>query len=405
MSDHEDELEPQALERQLDDAFETTRPRPAFSDELWTRIASSRPAPSKLRDALAAFWRGVRTGPAVPAGAVALVLIVALGVGIVALNGMSHGGPTATSGESAGVNQDVAGQRQYFAGSFGKLPSPSFSSPSRANGTAQSAPQPGGGAAQLTSPVRYSWTGTFVLNITTAPVFRYSEPGTEDADHFASSLGAVLRGRPSGFLGTYSASDYSMRIRGTVQSPPSSPAYFIFSGLNMPAADVAGGPEQAADVFLAQHNLTPPWLYTVAVDSSGDPVKVIYERQLDVPGYGPAYLLNANGNHYGMEVDFSGGRPVLASGMLPLNMDVANYNVVGAQDAIREVTVPPTSTTDTSVPAVQLNHAELVYVLVPAGDHSFFEPAFLFTGMLQTGGKSYTEQVLISAVDPSQRTR
>ena len=42
MSEQEDDLELAALQRQLDDAFETTRPRVGFEDELWTRIESRR---------------------------------------------------------------------------------------------------------------------------------------------------------------------------------------------------------------------------------------------------------------------------------------------------------------------------------------------------------------------------
>ena len=48
MSEPED-LELEALQRQLDDAFETTRPRAGFEDELWTRMQSRRPAGTRLR--------------------------------------------------------------------------------------------------------------------------------------------------------------------------------------------------------------------------------------------------------------------------------------------------------------------------------------------------------------------
>jgi hypothetical protein len=44
-------------------------------------------------------------------------------------------------------------------------------------------------------------------------------------------------------------------------------------------------------------------------------------------------------------------------------------------------------------------------VLVPAGDHSFYEPAYLFNGTAQVGGKMYTKRVLLPAVDPSQRSQ
>ena len=62
MSDSED-LELQALQRQLDDAFETTRPRPGFEDELWTRMQARRPVGTRLRDA----WMGLIAPGGTPA--------------------------------------------------------------------------------------------------------------------------------------------------------------------------------------------------------------------------------------------------------------------------------------------------------------------------------------------------
>ena len=399
MSQDGEELELQALERQLDDAFQTTRPRPGFEDELWLRVQSSRPAQHRLRDAMAAFWNGVREVPAVPATASALVLIVAIGAGIVALNGLGHSGGGASSSAVERAAAPAAGQ--YLAGNFGRLPSPVFSNAPKSTTPAANAASPQG--TDYAGPVQVTWTGTFDLHLTTAPVFRYREPSSADADQFAAALGAALRGRPSGFLGMYGASDYTLKIRGTVTSPPSSPAYFIFSGLNLPPIDAAGGPQSLADVFLAQHSLQPQWQYTVGVDSSGDPVKVVYQRQFDVPGYGPAYSIDFNANRYGLEVDLSGDRPVLASGVLPVSLDIANYNVISSADAIRAATGFSAPTSDAAAPVAKLDHAELVYVLVPAGDHSFYEPAFLFTGAVQAGGQSYTKHVLVSAVDPTQR--
>jgi hypothetical protein len=399
VSQDSEELDLQALERQLEDAFQTTRPRPDFEDELWLRVQSNRPTPRRIRDALAAFWNGVREVPAVPATATALVLIVALGVGIFTLNGLGRGGGGATSSGTESAAAPAAGQ--YLAGSFGKLPSPAFGNAPKTTAPGASASVPQG--ADYAGPVQLTWTGTFDFHLTTGPVFRYREPSSTDADQFASALGAVLRGRPSGFLGMYSSADYTLKIRGTVASPPSSPAYFIFSGLNLPPIDAAGGPQDLADVFLAQHSLQPQWQYTVGVDSSGDPVKVVYQRQFEVPGYGAAYLIDFNANRYGLEVDLSGSRPVLASGTLPVSLDIANYNLISSADAIRAATRSGAQVSDVSVPVAKLDHAELVYVLVPAGDHSFYEPAFLFTGTVQAGGQSYTKHVLLPAVDPAQR--
>jgi hypothetical protein len=402
VSQEEEELELRALERQLDDAFETTRPRAGFEDELWLRVQSSRPAPRRFRDAMAAFWSGVREVPAVPATATALVLIVAIGVGVVAVNGVGRGGGGASTAES--VNHEAPpAAGQYIAGNFGRVPTPFL-------GGAPKAITPGGQAslpqgAEFAGPVQLTWTGTLNVDATTAPVFRYREPSTSDADQFASALGAVLRNRPSGFLGMYGAADYTLKVRGTLTSPASSPAYFIFSGLNLPAIDAAGGPQAISDVFLAQHSLQPQWQYAVQVDATGDPVKVVYQRQFYVPAYGSAYLIDFNGNRYGLEVDLSGGdRPVIASGLLPLSLEVANYQLISAADAIQAATGSSTPSTSGSAPTAKLDHAELVYVLVPAGDHSFYEPAFLFTGTVQSGGQTYTKHVLVPAVAPSQRT-
>ncbi len=256
--------------------------------------------------------------------------------------------------------------------------------------------------------MQLTWTGKFDLTISTAPVYRYREPSTTDADQFATALGAALRGRPEGFLGSYQTADYTLKVRGTIQAPPSSPAYFIFASLSMPPVEAAGaGPQDLADIFLAEHSLQPQWQYTVTVDSSGDPVKVRYEREFVAPGYGTVHLVDVNGERYGLEVDLSEGRPVLASGVLPMSLDTADYKIVSSAAAIQAAvasSAAPQGPSATPLPTVQLNQAELVYVLVPAGDHSFYEPAFLFSGKFQVNGQTYVKRVLVPAVDPSQRT-
>lgn len=400
MNENDEDLELAALQRQLDDAFETTRPRPGFDDELWLRMQSSRPASSRLRDALSGLVGGIRAVPTVPLAAAAAFLVIALLVGLVARFG-AGGGSTATS--SFGGAARAPGQ--FYAGSFGKLPTPVF------NGQKSTAPTGDNGQQSpipaYSGPVQFTWSGKLTLNIVpAAPVYRYREPSPAMADQFATGLGAVLRDRPSGFLGTYTAADYTLQVRGTIGSPPSSPAYFIFASLTMPPTDAAGaGPADQANIFLAQHSLVPQWSNTVEVDSSGDPIKVRYDRQFDVGGYGHAYLVDSNGNREGLEVDLSANRPVLAMGPLPVSLDSADYKVISGDDAVRSAV--GTSSTGAAgaapVPTVQLDKAEVVYVLASAGDYSFYEPAYLFSGTLKLKDQTLTERVLVPAVDPSQR--
>ena len=95
MSDDKDDLELAALQRQLDDAFETTRPRRGYEDELWLKLQARRPFWSRLRDALAGFAGGIREVPALPAATVAAVLVLAVGLGVLAVGGGLHiGGGT-----------------------------------------------------------------------------------------------------------------------------------------------------------------------------------------------------------------------------------------------------------------------------------------------------------------------
>ena len=78
MSEDED-LELLALQRQLDDAFQTTRPRRDFEDELWLRMQSRRPIWRRVRDGVAGLVEGIRESPAVPSAAVAVAVIRAVG--------------------------------------------------------------------------------------------------------------------------------------------------------------------------------------------------------------------------------------------------------------------------------------------------------------------------------------
>jgi hypothetical protein len=398
MSERDDDLELQALQRQLDDAFATTRPRRGYEDELWLTIQQQRPVTNRLRDSLAAFWQSVRAVPAAPAAAVASILVVAIGVGIFAAGGGFGRGGSFSSTGAPQLGEDTSGRNsggQLSAGAFGALPVP--------DGIKSSGPPPQAVSApsnEYFGPAQLVWTGQLDFAISSAPVFRYEEPNTAQADQFAGSLGARLVDRQGGNLGYYSTSTYTIAVRGTVQTPPASPAYFIAS-VSIPPVNATGASMQdIATIFLAEHNLLPQWTYTVSVDSSGDPIKVYFERVFTVPGYGDAHVVDPNGARSGLEVDISGRRPVLVVGPLPVNLDTAYYRIVSPAQAINA-----SPSTPSSGPTIQLTTAELVYILVPAGDHSFYEPAFLLSGSFQLNGQTMVKHVVVPAIDPSQRAR
>ncbi|MFI4878612.1 MAG: hypothetical protein ACHP9U_07235, partial [Steroidobacterales bacterium] len=128
-------------------------------------------------------------------------------------------------------------------------------------------------------------------------------------------------------------------------------------------------------------------------------------RQFAVPAYGNVYVVDGAGQRYGLEVDLQGNRPLRAMGPLPLALDSASYPIITSDEAVRSVlaSAPPPEANPTA-PVATLTTAELVYTLVVAGDHSFYEPAFLFSGTLTAGGKTYDKRILVPAVDPSQRS-
>lgn len=402
MSEPED-LELEALQRQLDDAFETTRPRAGFEDELWTRMQAHRPAGSRLRDAWVGLVQSVREAPTVPMAAVAAVLVVVLGASALVYSGLGRGGASSTA--TNGAAAPAFGSEPVplsSPGAFGKLPPPpavAGNSDRPSAGAPLSATSPG---APYAGPVALKWTGKLDVTISSAPVFRYQEPSTNTADQFATSLGAVLVSRPAGYLGSYQTTDFSVRVRGTIQSPPREPSYVVLP-IAQSFVDAAGGPADLALVFLGEHSLAPSWQYTPDVVMSGDVAKVTLSRQFGVTGYGYAYLVDGNGDRYGAEVDLQGNRPISATGPVPLSIESAPYSIISADQAVQSV-LASSPVPASGMPTATLTSAELVYSLVVAGDHSFFEPSFLFTGTFAVNGTTYVKHVLVPAVDPRQRS-
>ena len=412
MSDEED-LELQALQRQLDDAFETTRPRRGFEDELWLRMQSRRPFWTRLKDGAAGFLQSIREVPAVPAAAVAGLLVIVIGAGIVSLSGLGHGGGASTTSGSQ-FNPQSGGRADLAAPSaFGPLPAPALypGSPGAATIGKQSisgsAPAVAVSSNLYFGPATLTWTGQLNLAIATAPVYRYHEPTTAAADQFATGLGASVKSRPAGYLGSYATSNFTLEVRGTVQVPPQEPTYLLQPSASTPPAMPAGaGPFETADMFLAQHSLAVQWPYVVQLASSGDVTSVRFVRQFNVARYGAAPLVDSNAESYGLEVDLKGGQLAFVAGPLPVSSESADYTIISADQAIASALAssPAQPNGPNPPPAVKLTKADLVYALVSAGDHAFYEPAFLFSGTFTMNGTTLTKRVLVPAVDPSQRS-
>jgi hypothetical protein len=396
VSDRED-FELEALQRQLDDAFQTTRPRRGFEDELWLRMQTHRPFLARIRDGLGGLFQAMREAPAVPAAAIAALLVVAIGVGIFRLGGTGDRTGSATNLSQGGSAYGPVTQPYRPQTAFGPLPAPAAL---RTAGPKIAPKLP----ADYPGPVTLTWTGQLNLGITSAPVFRYFEPASTTADQLATALGVASVSPAAGDLGTYASPGLHLQVRGTIQSPPLEPFFYLVPA-ETSTAGASAAPADIAGSYLATLSLAPAWPYTVATDTAGDITKVRYLRQFDVPTYGPAYVVDSSGEKYGIEVDVKGGKPVAVGGPLPLGLDSADYPIISADRAVVMALTSQVGQAGAAVePLVNLNRAELVYVLVVAGDHSFYEPAILFSGPLSVDGHSYVKRVLVPAVDPSFRT-
>ena len=396
MSEDED-LDLLALQRQLDDAFQTTRPRPAFEDELWLRMQARRPIWTRLREGLAGLFEGIREAPAVPSAAVAIALVVLLGAGIYTMSGLHFGGGGAST--AAGVNNDSSATSPKRDGQFGLLPRPA---PNEAL-----VPNPAvDGPLSYPGPATLIWAGQMNVTAASLPVYRYLEPSRADADKFAASRGA----RPSadvaqGGLGVYAGPNFTLVVLSSVAQPAREP-YFNLSDLK--STTTPGGDSVAiATAFLSAHNLVPTWPYRTEVQTSGgSTVRVKFLRLFDLPAQGRASLVDSAGDPYGTEVDLAPDTPgAFETGPLPLSLESASYSTISADQAIRSLGASSVPAGGGAIPVVRITKVELVYTVAWGGDHSFYEPAFLFSGTFSNNGVTTIKRVLIPAVDPSLLSR
>ena len=393
MNDDED-LELLALQRQLDDAFQTTRPRPAFEDELWSRMQARRPIWVRIRFGLAGLLESIRESPAVPSAAVAVALIVLLGVGILKV-GLPHGGGGASTSAKGG---DFSAPVDHSAG-FDRVPRPVFSG---VVGAAPSSPHAGEGLA-YGGPATLVWAGDLQVSPTALPVYRYSEPTRDEANRFAASAGAVPSADVAqGGIGVYAGRDFTLVVLASVAQPAREP-YVNVSDLRTTVAST-GDNVEVATAYLEAHHLLPTWPFQTDVQKTGTTVSVSFLRAFDVPGLGHASLVDDTGIRYGTEVDFAPGTAVaFEKAPLPLTLEQASYPIISADQAIRSLGAS-SAPADAAIPVVRMTKVELAYTLVYAGDHGYYEPVYLFSGTFSDHGVAKVKRVLIPAVTPSLLT-
>jgi hypothetical protein len=330
----------------------------------------------------------------VPAAAVAVVLVVALGIGIIARSGVHFGagGASTTSGEAPA--RAALGSR--YAGTFGRLPVPAAAATNAPPKVANPSNDTGAGSSYANAyagPVNLEWAGQFTVSLTNAPVYRYFEPSSADVDQFATSIGAPRRS------GSYAGNGFVLGVYGTSSALSREPSYAITpdrSKLPAPGPTLV----DTANAFLTAHGLVPMWPYTVTTTQIADVVRVLYLRQFDLPGGGHAYLVDRTGERYGIEVDLRNGQPLQALGPMPLYLDVAVYPIISGDQAVRFVLATSPNSSASNVPTVRLTSVELVYALATAGDQSFYEPVFLFSGTFTQNGVTYVKRVIVPAVGP-----
>ena len=320
--------------------------------------------------------------------AAGLAIIVLMAAGVFTLAKLpQHGGASTAAGP---VSNDHTGQAPQSA-EFGQLPRPGFLEPSAASPDIRSY----AGAATLV------WAGNLQVSATALPVYRYSEPSRADADAFAAKLSA----KPSadvaqGGIGVYAGRNFTLVVLSSVAQPPREP-YFNVSDLKT-TVPPAGDSVTVATAYLAAHHLLPAWPYQTDVQTlGGSTVRVDFLRSFDIPGLGRARLVDSAGNAYGTEVDFMPGTPGdFESVPLPLTLDPATYPIISAGQAITAMGAS-SAPSGGSIPVVRITEAELVYTLVWGGDHSYYEPAYLFSGTFSINGVASVKRVLIPAVVPS----
>ncbi|HET7466671.1 MAG TPA: hypothetical protein VFL29_08385 [Candidatus Dormibacteraeota bacterium] len=406
MSDDKDDLELEALQRKLDDAFATTRPRRGFEDELWLRMQARRPLWTRLRDGIASLGSLVREAPAIPLGAVAVLLVVVIGAGILLNSGLN------SSKASHGALSQAPAPADLALGEFGKLPTPALHPGLVDQGVPNSSSFAAAPTVAVPSnlyfgPANLRWTGQLPVEPPArALVYRYSEPGPELIGPFVNSLGATSKQATApGYLGTYSGPGLTVSVRGTIPQLPREP-FFVLTSANGAGA-TGTDPQTIAMNFLSYYGLFPTWpAVDGGVQQSGQQARVVFMRAFQLTTAQLAQVVDWNGERYGMEVDLINSQVRTVSGPLPLSLDSTTYRLISNEEAVRMALASPPASSQSiePMPTVNLNTLEEVYVLAVSGNQGYYEPAYLFSGTFSYNGQTYTKRVLVPLVDPTLRS-
>ena len=322
------------LERELDAMFASARPRRGFEDQLWARIAARRPWRRRLAEL---FRPALRAAPAV-----AGVLAVLVGAGWLLAHARPGGGSTTSTGAGgAPYSSERAGPV------FGVLPS--LASAARSTpGVKAISPGVGGAASDAGAAIVFS--GVLPDLPAVLPVYRYDEPAPADLEEASAALEAR-----SGFKVAVSPSDATAGVEPR----------FAVSGLAETAA--------SEDSFLVSHGLLPHYLFLVQTDASGG--GILYARQFPTPT-GSAPGVGRDGLPTGLRVGLQGALVVAVAGPLDLPLASADYPARSATAALAAAGAKAVPGAGPSA----FGSAQLVYVLVVAGGHGYYEPELLLSG-------------------------
>ncbi len=373
----------------FDAEFERMRPRPGFRG----RVIANAVASPRTRQGFGAWLTPRRL--ATVAAAAALVVVAGVGLRL------------ATQGAPPIAKTSPTPSAAQLA--FGKLPPPGLHPPNGLGGG-------GGGAPTLTpyfGPATLSWAGQLPTVPSSAPVYRFALPTIADEDAFASRLGAKLLSAASakGPRSYQGPDGYAIDIS---DDPVASEPTFVMNrepGPNPRQPLTEAGARAAADAELTTLGLTPSWTITVQISQltpvgQSTPIFVVqYQRLIQISSTVTAGEVDGNGDPAGIQVMVdSGGRAIRVAGPLRLAEQPAAYPLRASSTvvhaAVTATPAVPVTNGGSSVPAVTLTKATLVYTVASANGFGYLEPAYLFTGTFDHGGYPYEKRVLIPAVAP-----